>query len=270
MKATLILLFSIILFTSCTEYQKMLKNPDAGLKYNMAESMYVQGKYKKALKLMEQIVPVYRGKPQAEKLMFMYANTFYNLEDYYLAGYQFERFTVSYPKSDSVELAAYSSAISYYQLSPVYSLDQKDTYTGLEKLQNFIDSYPNSEFRTEANKKVKELTFKLEKKDIEVAKQYLKTGEALNSYKNAIAAFDNFISDHPGSEFREDAFYGRFESEYELAIHSVPQKINERLAIANEYYKDFIKYFPNSKFLEDAKEIKEDIEIRLSNPETSS
>ena len=108
---------------------------------------------------MEQIVPVYRGKPQAEKLMFMYADTYYKLEDYYLSGYQFERFAASYPKSDSVETAAYYSASSYYELSPVYSLDQKDTYTGLEKLQAFIDTYPNSEYRKEANKKVFSVAF---------------------------------------------------------------------------------------------------------------
>ena len=66
-----------------------------------------------------------------------------------------------------------------------------------------------SENRKEANKKVKELTYKLQKKDIEVAKQYLKTGLALNSYKNSITAFENFISDHPGSIFREDAYFGQ-------------------------------------------------------------
>ena len=51
-----------------------------------------------------------------KKRMYRYANTFYNLEDYYLAGYQFERFVVSYPKSDSLEMAAYKSAKSYYEL----------------------------------------------------------------------------------------------------------------------------------------------------------
>ena len=86
---------------------------------------------------MEQLVPAYRGKPQGEKLMFIYANTYYNLEDYYLSGYQFERFTQAYPQSDSVEIAAFKSAKSFYQLSPRYSLDQKDTYKGLEKLQEF-------------------------------------------------------------------------------------------------------------------------------------
>jgi len=237
----------------------MLKHPDAGLKYSMAESMYVQGKYKKALKLMEQIVPVYRGKPQAKKLMFMYANTYFNLEDYYLAGYQFERFAISYPKSDSVELASYRSAISYYQLSPAFSLDQKDTYTGLEKLQNFIDIYPNSEYRVEANEKVKVLTEKLERKAIETAKQYNK----ISDFKSAIASFDNFISDFPGSIYRKDAFYGRLNASYNLALRSVPSKVNKRLNDSKEYYESFVKYFSNTELMTDADEIMIDIDKRL-------
>ncbi len=106
---------------------------------------------------MEQIVPAYRGKPQAEKLMFIYANTYYKLEDFYLSGYQFERFTQAYPKSDSAEVASFKGAKSFYELSPRYTLDQKDTYKGLEKLQEFINQYPNSERRPEANKLVAEL-----------------------------------------------------------------------------------------------------------------
>ncbi len=263
-------IFLVLLFSSCSEYQKMIKNPDSGLKYAMSENLYKRGKYKKALKLMEQIVPVYRGKPQAEKLMFMYADTYYKLEDYYLSGYQFERFAASYPKSDSVETASYYSASSYFELSPVYSLDQKDTYTGLEKLQAFIDTYPNSEYRKEANKKVSELTYKLQKKDIEVAKQYLKTGLALNSYKNSITSFENFISDHPGSIFREDAYFGRFQAQYELALQSVPKKVEDRLQIAIEYYNDFMKYFEQSELAEKAIEIKKDIDKKIETIKVST
>ena len=270
MRTSLLLLLSILLFSSCSEYQKVLKGTDAGEKFAYAESLYVQGKYKKSLKLMEQIVPVYRGKPQAEKLMFMYANTFYNLEDFYLAGYQFERFTNSYAKSDSVEIASFKSAVSYYELSPRFSLDQKDTYTGLEKLQIFIDTYPNSEYRLEANKKVAELRYKLELKAITTAKQYLKTGEALGSYSNAIEAFDNFISDFPGSVFRKEAFFGRLEAEYELANHSIPIKVNDRLLTSLEYYEEFVKYYGDSDLMPDATEIKEDIDSRLTSTEMSS
>ena len=270
MKKSILLLLFVIVISSCGEYQKMLKNPDSGLKYAMVENLYNKGKYKKALKLMEQVVPVYRGKPQAEKLMFMYSNTYYQLEDYYLSGYQFERFTVSYPKSDSIELASYKSASSYYQLSPRYSLDQTDTYIGLEKLQAFIDTYPDSEYRKVANMKVNELILKLQKKDIEIAFQYLKTGQALNSYKSAIAAFENFISDHPGSIYRIDAYFWRFQAAYELALQSVPQKVDERLIKASEYYADFVKYFSESELLEQANEMIIDIEIRLGTSEVPS
>lgn len=269
MRTSLLIVFSALLLTSCGEYQKLLRSDDAQKKYAVMDSLYDAGKYKKALKLMEQIVPIYRGKPQAEPLMYKYANTFYLLEDYYLAGYQFERFGTSFPKSDSLEVAAYKSAKSYYQLSPRFSLDQKDTYTALEKLQNYINTYPNSEHRLEANMLVKELREKLEKKDIEVAQQYLDTAESLGTFKPAIGAFDNFIADHPGSIYRKDAFFGRLEAQYLLAINSVPSKVEERLRQAKKYYDSFTKYYSESDLKGDADEIMEDIANRLSEKETA-
>ena len=261
----LLLLCAVLLLSSCSEYQKALRSDDVGRKYTAADSLYKIGKYRKALKLFEQIVPSYRGKPQAERIMFMYANTFYNLEDYVLAGYQFERFETSYPKSDSVEIAAYRSAKSYYQLSPRYSLDQKDTYKGLEKLQDYINKYPNTEYRDEANALVKELREKLEKKDFEIANQLLR----ISDYKPAIAAFENFISDHPGSIYRADAFFKRFEAAYELAINSIPTLVQQRLVKAKEYYQSFQKYYKDTELDMQAQKIIEDIDARLAVIETT-
>ncbi|MDX1463633.1 MAG: outer membrane protein assembly factor BamD [Marinirhabdus sp.] len=254
-----------VLLSSCSNYQKLLKSEDTAAKYTAADSLYEAGKYKKALKLMEQIVPAYRGKPQAERLMYIYANTFYNLEDYYLAGYQFERFAISYPQSDSVEIASYRSAKSYYELSPRFSLDQEDTRVGLEKLQGFINAYPNSEYRLEANQLVDELRGKLEKKDYEIAMQYLNISEYLGSYVPAIEAFDNFIVDHPGSEYRKEAFYGRLEAAYKRAITGVPSEMQERLVTALGYYNDFNKYYKNdtSEYKQKADEILVEINERI-------
>ncbi len=270
MRVSLLLLFISFLFSSCSEYQQVLQSDDTAKKYNYVDSLYSIGKYKKALKLMEQIVPAYRGKPQAEKLMFMYANTFYNLEDYYLSGYQFERFVTSYAKSDSVEVASYRSAKSYYELSPRYSLDQKDTYTGLEKLQNFINKYPNSELRVDANAKVSELQQKLEKKAIETAKQFLRIVDYTRNYEAAIESFDNFILDYPGSSYRKDAFFGKFQAAYLQAIKSHPSLMQERLLEAKEYYNSFSKYYSETELKTDADKILEDIEKRLTKKETSS
>lgn len=253
----IILCFTIVL-SSCGEYQKVLRKDDMGKKYALADSLYKNGKYRKSLKLMEQIVPSYRGKPQGEKLMFIYSNTYYKLEDYYLAGYQFERFTQAYPQSDSAEVANFKGAKSFYELSPRYSLDQKDTYKALEKLQAFINRYPNSDQRMEANTLVAELQEKLETKEYEVAKQYLH----VEDYKAAIGAFDNFITDNPGSHYRKDAFYGRFVAAYKLAINSIPNLVQERLITAKGYYNNFIKYYKDTELAPEATEIYQDIERR--------
>jgi outer membrane protein assembly factor BamD len=271
MKTKILILFcSVILFASCNQYQRVLSGDDTSKKYAMADSLYNVGKYKKALRLMEQIVPTYRGKAQAQRLMFIYANSFYLLEDYYLAGYQFERFEQTYPTSDSVQVAAYRSARSFYELSPRYSLDQKDTYTGLEKLQKFINKYPESEKRTEANALVKELREKLEKKDIEIANQHLKTAQTFGSYKPAIESYDNFITDHPGSIYRKDAFFGRFNAAYQQAINSLPRLVNERLISAKEFYTSFNKYYSESDLKEEADAILQDINKRLVITEPTS
>lgn len=257
---SLLPLLIAVFFASCTQYQEILRSEDVVLKYNAADSLYQLGKYKKALKLMEQIVPAYRGKPQAEKLMFIYANTFYNLEDYYLAGYQFERYETAYADSDSVEVAAYKSAKSYYQLSPRYSLDQTDTDKALERLQEFIDKYPESKYRAEANDLVLELRQKLEKKDYKVAEQYLN----IEDFKAAIEGYDNFIADHPGASLRKEAFFYRYVAAYRLAIRSLPALVKERLETAKSYYSSFNKYYSESEYKAEADEILADIDERLS------
>ena len=188
-----------IAVSSCSEYQKAFKSDDTKFKYEVAVKMYEAEKYSKAIRLIEQIAPSYRGKPQAAKLFYVYSMSLYNTESYYTAGYQFEYFAANYPRSEKVEEAAFMGAKSYYQLSPKYSLDQVDTYKALDKLQTFINNYPNSQFMPEANQLVKELNEKLEKKAFEIAKQYNTTAEYFGDFKAAIVALDNFLLDHPGT-----------------------------------------------------------------------
>ena len=97
------------------------------------------------------------------------------------------------------------------------------------------------------------------KKDYETAKQYLR----VEDYKAAIGAFDNFITDHPGSTFRKDAFYGRFEAAYKLAIHSIPSLVQERLITAKGYYNNFMKYYKDTDLAPAATEMFQDIESRV-------
>ena len=150
------IVFSLLLLTSCNEFQKLLRNEDVKIKYEMAEKYYENEEWRRAATLFEQIQPQYRGKPQGERITFFYANSLLNKKNYVLAAFQFESFVKSYPISQKVEEAAFLGAYCYYKQSPRHSLDQEETRTAIEKLQNFINYYPYSEKLSEANDLVQE------------------------------------------------------------------------------------------------------------------
>jgi len=253
-----------IALQSCSEYQKVLKNSDVKAKYDMAEKFYNEKDYKRANTLFEQIAPKYIGKPQGERVLFFYANTFFQRTDYNMAGYQFERFIKSYPKSDKIQQASYLLAKSYYELSPKHSLDQVDTDKALIKLQNFINVYQDSEYFEEANALAKELTTKKERKAFEIAKQYNKLGEFNYSLlKSAIAACDNFISDYPGSQYKEEALFVKFSASANLAMNSFQSLKTERIGNAKLAYNVLKKKFPETTFAKDADKLLKTIEKEL-------
>ena len=241
MNKILSFLFIAFVLVSCSEYQKALKSDDVAVKNEAANKLYEAGKYKKAIRLYEQIAPAYKGKPSAERMFYFYSMSLYKSKEYYLAGYQLENFVATYPKSEKREEAAFYAAECFYRLSPVYSLDQTDTEKALDKMQRFIDIYPNSPFLPQANVYVKELREKLEKKAFEIAKQY----NTISDFKGALKAFENFLADYPGTPFKEDAMFLKFDTAYNFAKNSVATKrplIAERPFI-QILLKVFVDYF---------------------------
>jgi outer membrane protein assembly factor BamD len=259
MKKFLALVTLVVFFSSCNQYQRALKSDDVAVKIAAAEKLYDAGKYGKAIRLFEQIAPVYKGKPQAEKMFFMYSQSLYKTNQFYLAGYQFESFSSSYPKSDKIEEASFLGAKCFSKLSPVYSLDQVDTYKAIDKLQAFIDRYQESSYLSEANLIVKGLREKLEKKFFEIAKQYNTIGD----YKAALIALDNYIVNFPGTPYKEKALFYRLDSAYLLAINSIPSKVEERLTVAKAAYATLIKLNVNTEYKSKADEMLARIENDL-------
>ena len=259
MKNVLYLFVLVILISSCSDFQKALKSEDVSIKFIEATKMYEAKKYAKALRLFDQIAPAYKGKPQAERMFYMYAQSLYKTEQYYLAGYQFESFVSSYPKSEKVEESAFLGAKCFSELSPVYTLDQTDTYKAIDKLQNFIDIYPESTNVAEANLLVKALREKLELKAYENAKTY----NNVSDYKAAMVAFDNFIINFPGTPYKEKALFYKLDSAYNLAINSYQNKMEERLISAKAAYTGFVKYYNNSEYKPKADEMLARIENDL-------
>ena len=115
-------------------------------------------------------------------------------------------------------------------------------------MQYFLDRYSDSEYAKEANDLTLDLLTRLEKKDFEIAKQY----DQIRDYQAAIKSLDNFLSNNPGSVFREEALYIRLHSAYEWAINSVEHKKEERLNAAKQSYESLLRAFPETKFKKEA------------------
>ena len=260
MKKGLYILLISILFISCSDFQKMLRSEDVAEKFTMANELYEAEKYNKSFRLLDQILPKYRGKPQAEKLTYMHARCLYNMKEFYRASYHFDKFVSLYPTSEKAEEAAFLAAKGYYYNSPVYSKEQKETVEAIEKMQLFVNVHPNSQYLEEANKIIRELDYKLEKKAFEIAKQY----DLIRDYKASIKSFNNFLLEFPGSTLKNDAYYYRLDAAYNLAILSIDALKEKRIKEAISYYNTLKKAFPNSEYLEDAPKMKEELQQELN------
>ena len=203
MKNLVFLLITILALSSCSEYSKVLNKGDVKSQYKLAEALFNEGKFTKAMTLFEKVAPSFINKPQLQRIRYMSAISDFKLKNYDLATYRFNRFINNYPKSSKIEEVYFLNSQALYNLSPRSSLEQKDTNKSLEALQTYLDLYPSSKHTEEVNKQYIELTNKLNKKAYDIAYQYYHT----ERYKAAIVAFDNYLSDYLGSKQKEDALF---------------------------------------------------------------
>jgi len=256
-----VVLFVAILFTACGEYQKVLNKGPVDKQYKMASDYYESGEYRKAANLFEKVVPQYAGKPQLERIQYMYSDCLYQTKQYESAQYHFNRFIGNFPKSSKIEDATYMAAMSFYQLAPKSSLDQAYTQQAMIALQRFIDKYPESDKIAESNKYFDELNDRIELKHFNIAKQYYHT----EFYKAAIAAFDNFLEDYFGTSLKEDAIYYKFLAAHDLGMRSVLNKKEDRLKFAMSVYEKFKETFPNSEKLKELTNMNDNLTKELQN-----
>ena len=78
-----------------------------------------------------------------------------------------------------------------------------------------------------------------------------------------MVALDNYINDYPGTPYKEDALYYKLNSAYQLAINSVPSKMEQRLNDAKSSYSSLLKSKPETKYKKQADEMLAKIDKEL-------
>jgi outer membrane protein assembly factor BamD len=253
------LLASTLSLGACTGYQKLLKSTNVNEKYEAAIKYYDKGDFFRAGALLEEMIPLLKGRPEAEKAQFYFANTNFEQRNFVLAAYYFKQFTDTYPNSSYTEQASFLHAKALFRDSPGYELDQTNTVSALEVIQDFLNRYPTSEYRTETESMSQELQKKLENKAFQSARLYY----SLRYNQAAVTALTNFNQQYPASVYSEQADFLRLTAQYAWAKESIESKQRERYLDAVAIYQHFIDTYPQSKNLHAAQTMFDDSRAQL-------
>jgi outer membrane protein assembly factor BamD len=260
MKYWLLLAFSTVFLFACkSEFERIRTSNDPVAILEKANEFYENEEWLRAQTLYDVVIPYYRGKVEAEDLFFKYAYTYYNLEDYILSAHYFKSFANSFINSSKREEAAFMSAYSEYQMSPIPELDQTYTQKAIESLQLFINRYPNSERVATCNRLIDELRLKLEEKAFNQGVLYFN----IRQYVSAVTSFQNMLKDFPETQKAEEVYFYILRSSFSYAKNSVLEKREERMKETLEHYNLFKKKFPKSKYRKKALQIKKETEKSL-------
>lgn len=250
--------FLVIILTvagvSCSKFRRIEKNPDWRVKYEASLNYYAKKDYYRASVLLEQIMPIIRGLPEAEKAQFTLAYCQYYQKLYLLASEQFRSYYETYGRSAQAEEARFMYAYTLFKSSPGPYLDQTESIEAMASMQEFLNRYPNSKYRDQALEVIQTIQLRLEEKGFANARQYLK----LRYYKAAIVALENFIKNFPDSRYVEEAHFLMMVSEYRLAEESIKARQIERYQEVVNDYLQFVDRFPDSPFLKEAERYYQD------------
>ena len=223
------MLAAFLALASCNnQFDRAMKSADKQVILQEAKRQYDNKKWANALQLYERATNLVAGTDAAADVVFYSAYANYYDKNYQLAGHQFKNFAVTNPNDPRREEAAYMSAICYYNGSMDYNLDQSSTELAITELQNFLDTYPDSERSKNINQMVDELAYKLEYKAYENARQYYKMAD----YKAAIVALENVLNDYPATKLKNSINLYLLVSRAELAKKSIYELKAERLDTA--------------------------------------
>jgi outer membrane protein assembly factor BamD len=250
------LIGAALLLSSCSsQFNAVYKLNDYTYKYEYAKECFANGKYQKAITLLNDVVTPLKGTDNAQESLYMLAMAEYCSMDYDGAAQAFKRYYQSYPKGYLAELAHFYEGESIFESTPEPRLDQSMTVSAITAFQNYLDLYPDAILKKKAQQRLFELQDKLVMKELHSARLYYNLGSYFgncedgngNNYEACIVTSQNALKDYPYTTLREDFALLIMKSKFELAQQSVDSKKIERYQDAEDEAYGFINEYPDSK-----------------------
>jgi outer membrane protein assembly factor BamD len=251
----IILLFAALMTGCATEYTTVLKSVDNTYKYEYAKQAFASGKFQQAVTLLEELVTLQKGRGNAQESLYMLAMAQYCNRDYDAASATFRKYFQSYSKGEYAEQASFHIGQSLFQSMPDPRLDQSATIGAINAFQSFIDYYPDSPLREQAQKQLFILQDNLVMKEYLSAQLYYNLGgyfgninaNTESNYESCIITAQNALKTYPFTSMREKFSVLIMKSKFELAQNSSHEKRVERYRDAEDECYGFLTEFPESE-----------------------
>jgi len=251
-KNLLILLLSIFLLFSCSKKssEKVISEPteqeiamsiyaEAVEALKKGDSFYASKKFKE----VESLMPQSKWASKAS-LMASYAD--YSRNAYSNAIFDLERHINNYPADKNIPYAHYLIAMCYYEQILDEKKDLNPLLKAKEKFEFIMQTYPDTDYGTDARFKIDLIVDQLAAKEMSIARYYMKTEKwipALNRIKIVIEKYDTTI-------FVEEALHRLVEIYYRLGLEEEAKQAASILGYnyqSGEWYKKSYKVF-NKKY----------------------
>ena len=255
-KCVIICSCAMLLMTSCAgEFNKVYKSADTDYRYEYAKEAFAIGKFQQASTLLEELITIKKGTDEAQECLYMLAMAQYCNRDYEAASVTFKKYLSSYPRGIYAESAGYYVGQSLYESAPEPRLDQTPTIGAINAYQQFLDLFPDSKLRPNAQSRLYELQDKLVTKELLSAQLYYNLGGYFgninkndeSNYTSCIITAQNALKQYPYSKHREDFAVLIMKSKFELAENSTDDKRLDRYRDAEDECYGFINEYPDSK-----------------------
>ena len=214
-------------------YSEAVKALDDG------DSYFAKNKFKE----VESLVPQSKW---AEKASLMASYADYTRNSYSSAIFSLERHLVNYPADKNLPYAHYLIAICYYEQILDEKKDLQPLLKAKKKFEFIIQTYPNTDYATDARFKLDLITDQLAAKEMSIARFYMKTQKwipALNRLKTVTEKYDKTV-------FIEEALHRLVEVYYRLGLTDEAKKAAAILGYnyqSGEWYERSYKVF-NKKY----------------------
>ncbi len=210
-------LVAVLALTACASKKPddlALDDTPADQLYNEGLAFRAAGDLKEATKKFEEVDRLHPYSEYARKSLINLAFTHYSRGQYPEAITAAKRFATLYPGSPDAAYALYIMGNSYFHQIPDVTRDQQVTARALATMRELVQRYPDSEYASDARKKIRVTVDQLAGKEMETGRYYLKR----RNYVAAINRFRYVVENYQETRHIEEALSRLTEAYYAMGV----------------------------------------------------